>query len=436
MRQWVSGFVVFPGHYFLNIFTCNSMNNNPRVALFADTLHETNGAANVLRRLRSFAEETSRPFLCICAGSETRLTRTGQVRTLELKRSRLSIPIDGELKYDPFLWRYKKLVQDVLGDFDPDIIHVTGVNDVSQLGFYFAHFDEINAVVSWHTNTHEYVARRLVGAAPWFPERISRPLSEKVERYSFRGLMCLNFLAQMQLAPNEELVEILRAETGRPASLMSRGVDTEFFTPAKRRLIPDEPFVLGFVGRLRPEKNVQLLGEIDSTLNEYGVSRYKWLIVGEGTEADWLRNNLSNAELTGVLHGQELAAAYADMDLFVFPSRTDAFGNVVLEAMASAVPAVVMPDNGPKYLIKDRVDGFVAENDSHFIDIVVRFVRAGEVPSSIRDAARIAANARSWPNVFEQLYRDYRVAAEFDKDVRAGVPGYGLTPSGTAMDAR
>lgn len=420
----------------MNIFICTSMSNNPRVALFADTLHETNGAANVLRRLRSFAEQTSRPFLCICAGGETRLTRSGPVWTLELKRSRLSIPIDGELKYDPLLWRHKKLVRDVLGDFDADIIHVTGVNDVSQLGFYFAHFDEVNAVASWHTNTHEYAARRLVGAAPWLPERISRSLSEKVERHSFRGLMRLNFLAQMQLAPNEELVEILRAETGRPASLMSRGVDTEFFTPAKRRGSGDGPFVLGFVGRLRPEKNVQLLGEIDSALRESGVRGYKWLIVGEGSEAGWLRNNLSNAELTGVLHGEQLAAAYAGMDLFVFPSRTDAFGNVVLEAMASAVPAVVMPDNGPKHLIKDRVDGFVAENDPHFIDIVVRFARASEVPSFIRDAARIAANARSWPNVFEQLYRDYRVAAEFDKDVRAGISGYSLPRGGTAMDAR
>ena len=412
------------------------MNNHPRVALFADTLHEINGAANVLRRLRSFAEETSRPFLCICAGGETRLTRSGPVWTLELKRGKLSIPIDGELKYDPLLWRHKKLVGDVLGNFDPDIIHVTGVNDVSQLGFHFAHFEGINAVASWHTNTHEYVARRLSGAVTWFPERISRSLSEKVERYSFRGLMRLNFLAQMQLAPNEELVEILRAETGRPASLMSRGVDTEFFTPAKRRRTGNEPFVLGFVGRLRPEKNVRLLGEIDSKLRESGVSGYKWLIVGEGTEAGWLRNNLSNAELTGVLHGEELAAAFADMDLFVFPSRTDAFGNVVLEAMASSVPAVVMPDNGPKYLIKDRLDGFVAENDSHFIDIVMRFVRAGEVPSSIRDAARVAANTRSWPNVFEQLYRDYRAAAEFDKDVRAGISGYSLPGPGTAMDAR
>jgi phosphatidylinositol alpha 1,6-mannosyltransferase len=399
-------------------FLNTDMKDHPRVALFADTFHETNGAANVLRRLKAFAEASSRNFLCVCAGRETRLAKDGPVWTLELSRSSLSLPIDGDLKYDPFLWRHQPRVKKALEEFNPDIIHVTGLNDVSQLGFYFAHFKNINAVASWHTNTHEYIARRLVGAMPWLPSQVSDATSDGVARFSFRCLMRLNFLAQMQLAPNEDLVEVLQTATRRPASLMSRGVDTELFSPIKRRRVSDGVFTLGFVGRLRPEKNVRFLAKIDSALRDAGIREYKWMIVGEGAEEGWLRANLSNAEFRGVLHGEELAAVYADLDLFVFPSRTDAFGNVVLESMASAVPAVVMPDHGPKFLINDGVNGFVAASEEDLLDIVVRLTKAGEVAANIRAAARIAAAARSWSTVFEQLYINYRTAAKYPKDVR------------------
>lgn len=395
------------------------MTDHPRVALFADTFHETNGAANVLRRLKAFASDTSRELLTVCAGNETKLDKDGPAWTLELRRSRVSFPIDGDLKYDPLLWRHWSRVKRVLADFRPNIIHITGLNDISQLGFYFAHFGQINAVASWHTNTHEYVGRRLASAMSWLPRPVVKTIATGAERLSFRGLMTANFIAQMQLAPNEDLVELLQKETKRPAALMSRGVDTELFNPSKRRREDISDFVLGFVGRLRPEKNVRFLAKIDSQMKRAGLTGYKWLIVGEGGEDDWLRSNLSNAQLTGVLHGEELAMAYANMDLFVFPSKTDAFGNVVLEGMASGVPAVVMSDNGPKFLIKDSVDGFIASDDKNFIEIVTRFAAAVNVPPEISNAARTAAEARSWPTVFEQLYRDYKTAAGFAKNVRA-----------------
>ena len=114
------------------------MNEFPRVALFADTFHEINGAANILRRLTAYAKERNHPFLCVRAGSETRSWREGALEILELKRSRASLTLNEDLQYDPLFWRYHNLINRTLNDFKPDVLHLTGVNDVSLLGFVFA----------------------------------------------------------------------------------------------------------------------------------------------------------------------------------------------------------------------------------------------------------------------------------------------------------
>ena len=393
------------------------MINFPRVALFADTFYETNGAANVIRRLESFAREKKLPFLCVRAGKETDFTRDGNLNILELKRSRLSFPIDGKLRYDPRLWRYKKLVKEKLDKFQPDVIHVTGLNDVSQLGFYFAHYNDISAIASWHTNAHEYTACRLLRALGWLPQNTQKVIGKKVESIVMRGLMKLLYLAQIQLAPNQELVDEIQKMTRRPSFLMSRGVDTKFLNPNKRKR-NDSTLVLGYVGRLRPEKNVRFFVEIEQALQNAGVENFKFVLVGEGGEDEWLEKNLQNAELTGVLYGEELAGAYADMDLLVFPSQTDAFGNVVLEAMASGVPAVVMPQGGPKFLIEDGVNGFIASDEKDFLETIVSLAKQPQQLNEMRNNARTAACERSWERVFEDVYDKYQLSTLVSKQIR------------------
>lgn len=393
------------------------MLNTPRVALFADTFHEINGAAGVLRRLENYANENSYPFLCIRAGQETKFSEEGNSQILELRRGRCSLPVDGELEYDPLFWRYRKIVGRKLGEFQPDVIHVTGLNDVSQLGFFFAHVRDIAAVASWHTNTHEYTARRLLSRFRWLPRRLQDAISRGIEKGTMYGLMRLYFLAQVQLAPNEELTRQIRKMTRRPSFLMARGVDLEFFDPAKRSR-KDSTFVLGYVGRLRPEKNVRFFAEVEKALLAAGITGFKIVLIGEGSESLWLKDNLQNVELTGVLRGEKLARAYADMDLFVFPSETDAFGNVVLEAMASGVPAIVMPLGGPKFLIKDSVNGFVASSEARFLETVVELARNRKKISSMRREARRAACERSWQQVFEDLYDRYHLSTMVGKKVR------------------
>jgi phosphatidylinositol alpha 1,6-mannosyltransferase len=394
------------------------MNDIPRVALFADTFHETNGAANFLRRLVNFAKEKNYEFLCVRSGDKTAFYKEESVSFLDLKRSRASIPMDGALKFDPLLWKHKKLVKKSLEEFNPDIIHVTGLNDISQFGYFYAHFKRIPAVATWHTNAHEYAAERLMSILPFVPKNAKQKIGKTVEKIVFKGLMKLYFLAQMQLAPNEELVADIKRQTRRPSFLLGRGVDTNFLSPCKRHRDTNET-ILGYVGRLRPEKNVRFLGQIEAALEKANIKNYKFLIVGEGGERCWLEKNLESASLTGEIFGEKLAQAYANMDLFLFPSQTDAFGNVVLEAMSSGVPAIVMTEGGPKFLVKHGVNGFVADDKENFIETVVRLLEKPEQLPLLGKAARCFAEENSWDCIFEKMFEYYKIGMNYKKNIRA-----------------
>jgi glycosyltransferase involved in cell wall biosynthesis len=191
---------------------------------------------------------------------------------------------------------------------------------------------------------------------------------------------------------------------------MPRGVDAELFSPRRRDRNPnDGQFVLGFVGRLSVEKNVALLQRVGEQLEAAGIANYRFLIIGHGAEEAWLRQNLSKADLPGVLRGEELARAYANMDLFVFPSHTDTFGNVVLEALASGVPVIVTPDGGPRHIVRHGETGMIAE-DGGFAAAAAAILRDPERHARMRQAARRQALGASWDSVFEGVYEAYESA--------------------------
>jgi phosphatidylinositol alpha 1,6-mannosyltransferase len=213
-------------------------------------------------------------------------------------------------------------------------------------------------------------------------------------------------------APNVELCQLLESATGRPCFLMPRGVDTQLFTPVKRtRKAGDDAFVLGFVGRLSIEKNIALLAAIHDQLITLGHSNFRFLIIGQGDEEQWLRERMSHAEFAGVLRGEALAEAYAGMDLFVFPSHTDTFGNVVLEALASGVPAIVTPDGGPRYIVRDTADEQATGRivpDEAFTAAIAALIANPAQHQAMRLAARGYALTASWDAVFEDVYDGYQ----------------------------
>ncbi|MEP6925432.1 MAG: glycosyltransferase [Pyrinomonadaceae bacterium] len=377
-----------------------------RVAFFTDSYLEVNGVALTSKRLESFAHQRDLPFLTVYAGAQTNSAQDGSVKQLGLKRSLLSIPMDAGLAYDPLFQRHTKLVKRKLEEFRPDVIHITGLNDVSILGAWLAHKMQIPILASWHTNLHEFAATRLQKTLRFVPTKTRQKLIRLAEQKIFDGAVLYYKMGKVVLAPNQELVDLLHEGTGREARLMLRGVDTETFSPAKRTK-NDQIFRLGFCGRLQPEKNVRLLADLEKGLIAAGKTDYEFLIIGDGSERAWLEQNLKRAEFTGFIEGEKLSAAYANMDAFIFPSETDTFGNVIQEAFASCVPAIVSSGGGPKFIVEHGKTGFVAGGIEDFVSFSLQLINNPLRQQEMRRAAREFVLARSWDSVFESVYQAY-----------------------------
>jgi glycosyltransferase involved in cell wall biosynthesis len=378
------------------------------VALFTDSFHETNGVARVSREFASFAKRGNLPFFCVHAGPATGISQDGSVRTIELKRSLASFPLDKDLDCDPLLNRYRNRLVRELTEFQPDVIHITGPGDLGVLGFWVAHILGVPLAASWHTNLHEYASRRLYGALSFAPERLRGAVAGAAERWSLRALMAFYRLAHFTFAPNPSMVELLQTRTGRPAYPMEHGVDLSQFSPAaggKRA----GPFRIGYVGRLTVEKNVRAFVDLQRKLESARERDFQLVLVGDGRERGYLRRHLPQAEMPGILHGDSLANAYASMDAFVFPSRTDTFGLVILEAMASGVPVLVTPETGARVGIRDGVEGFLSHD---FARGILTLIHADARRREMGCAARQFACSKDWDTVFRAVYRTYEEALE------------------------
>lgn len=387
--------------------TTSSAGPVPRVAFFTDSFHETNGVALTSRQFAGFAKSRFYPFFSVHPGNKTAHWKRGNFETFELAHSRARMHLEHDLDFDLLFHRHRAALRKALRAFAPDLIHVTGPGHMGLLGALLARDLRIPLAASWHTNVHEFGARRLAKIAPWLPAAVTGQtecaiLSLAVRFYSF---------ARLLFAPNPELVQKLRDRTQRPVHLMQRGIDVSLFHPGRRPL-GSRPFTIGYVGRLSAEKSVRILAQVDAALRQAGHAGYRFLIAGDGSERTWLRDHVPTAELPGVLHGEELAAAYASMDVFLFPSETDTFGNVILEAGASGVPSVVSPHGGPKYLVKDGVTGFVARETADYARLVQVLMSDPAERQRMAAAARQSALNRQWSAVFDRVYFQYSRALQ------------------------
>jgi glycosyltransferase involved in cell wall biosynthesis len=394
----------------------------PRIAYFPDSFHEVNGVAHTSRNFTAYARRHNIPMLCVRAGNVTRrLPPEGSVEALELGRSPLAVQVEKDLSFDPLFFRYTNRISATVRTFRPDIIHITGPSELGLFGAYFARQLRIPLVASWHTNLHEYAARRM----RWLSHHLGsagNKLEHTVEASALNLISRFYRRAQVVYAPNPTLCTLLENTTNRPCHLMQRGVDTNLFTPTRRTRAPHdneimrEP-ILGYVGRLSVEKNVTLLPKIDAQLRALGITP-RWLIVGHGAEETHLRRALPNADLPGVLRGEPLAEAYANMDLLIFPSHTDTFGNVVLEALASGVPAIVTPDGGPAHILNSATQSCCGQclrattpgriaNDEDFAAAIAGILRTPATHAAMRAAARTYAQRCSWDAVFDQVLAAY-----------------------------
>jgi glycosyltransferase involved in cell wall biosynthesis len=194
--------------------------------------------------------------------------------------------------------------------------------------------------------------------------------------------------------------------------ILPRGLDTDLFTPAhrdtnfwERHGSKNGAVRLLYVGRISREKDLDVLAAAFRQLRDEGLP-VNLLMVGHGPYSQALAESLPEAIFTGYLEGEELAKAYASSDIFVFPSTTDTFGNVVIEAQACGLPVIVSDLGGPKELVSHGLDGLITKshNVEDFTNAVRALVNDPQLRAKMAKNARARVVDRSWPGAFRKFW--------------------------------
>lgn len=314
--------------------------------------------------------------------------------------------------------------------FKPTIIHIATPDFLGRAALRYAHRNGIDAVSSYHTHFSSYL---------------------KYYRMGFlNGLLWIYLKwfygnCRHVYVPSPSMAEVLRSHGITDGLLYwPRGVDTEKFHPRHRSLewrrqigVRDDDVVVGFVSRLVAEKGLDVMEEVARRLRSCACG-HRILIVGDGPARADLEQKLPEAIFTGYLTGDELSTAYASSDVFLFPSETETFGNVTLEAMASGVPAVCADATGSNALVDPGETGFLARpNDAvDFESHVRRLIEDTTLRRRMSLASRERAKEYAWDSVLERIYRYYRMlSAPEDKTlvVTGAVPPLRSRPLGPAV---
>jgi phosphatidylinositol alpha 1,6-mannosyltransferase len=215
--------------------------------------------------------------------------------------------------------------------------------------------------------------------------------------------------AARTLAPSRATADELIAHGVPRVWLWGRGVDGTLFDPrhrsgaVRRVLAPGGELLVGYVGRLAPEKRVELLAQ---TALLPGV---KVVVVGDGPAAPMLRKAMPRAVFVGARHGQQLARLYASLDVFVHTGQYETFGQTIQEALASGVPVVAPAAGGPLDLITPGVNGTLVEkgSGSAIAAAVANLAARPDVREAWAAAARPSVEARTWPAIVDELIGHY-----------------------------
>jgi glycosyltransferase involved in cell wall biosynthesis len=194
--------------------------------------------------------------------------------------------------------------------------------------------------------------------------------------------------------------------------ILPRGLDTELFSPSRRdesfwqkRGLRDGEIGLLYAGRVSKEKKLDLFASVVRKLKAEGLP-VRGLVVGHGPYSAEFEKSFPEAIFTGYLSGEELARAYASADIFVFPSTTDTFGNVILEAQAAGLPCVVSDQGGPRELVTDGVDGFVTRGGdlAELCDATRKLCVDQNMRLIMGAASRKRVEDRSWPHAARRFW--------------------------------
>jgi len=320
-----------------------------------------------------------------------------------------SLPLPGRPEYRLALGMSGPVKRQLL-DFAPDIVHIAVPDLLGHAALSLARAHDIPAVASYHTRYETYLRHyRYLALLEGLLKRILR---------HFYGL------CREVYVPSESVRAAL-LEDGLKDNFKPwpRGIDTARFNPGKRGAawrarhgIGADELVVLHVSRLVREKRLDTLTK---ALNQVRVP-HRVVIVGDGPDRDMIARELPHAIFTGFLDGDELAVAYASSDIFVFPSDSESFGNVTLEAMASGLPSVCADATGSRSLVVAGETGYLAHADD--AEGFARHISMLAQDSALRQRMGKLARARSltysWEETMARMLGYYRALLAGSQDLK------------------
>jgi phosphatidylinositol alpha 1,6-mannosyltransferase len=287
--------------------------------------------------------------------------------------------------------------------FKPDLMHIALAPDfLGHSALRVARDWNIPVVASCHTRFETYLKHY------WYAAGLTGFLKRYL-RQSYGA-------CREVYVPSQSMIDALLADGCRNNfRVWPRGVDAVHFNPCKRsdlwrakHQIGEDELVIAFVSRLVREKNLHTLVAALRLLDERGVA-HRSVIVGDGPERFYLEHHLPHAVFTGFLEGEDLAQAYASSDIFLFPSETETFGNVTLEAMASGLPCVCADATGSRSLVVHGRTGYLAapEKAAEFADRLAALAEDSSLRCQMGAAARERSLAFGWDETLERILGYY-----------------------------
>jgi phosphatidylinositol alpha 1,6-mannosyltransferase len=361
-----------------------------RVAIVTESfLPQVNGVTNSVLRVVEYLRERAHDVLVIAPG----LTGPAEYRGAPVVRiPAVDLPVVNSLP----IGLPTRTVLTALAAFGPDVVHLASPFVVGARGLAAARRLRIPSVAVYQTD--------IAGFATAYGLRLG-------SRAAWAWVRRLHSRADRTLAPSTEAVGDLRSHGIPRVHRWGRGVDTERFSPSyadpvlRAELAPRSELLVGFVGRLAPEK------EVDRLVALAGLDGVRVVVVGDGPELDALRELVPSAAFLGARYGDELSAAYASLDVFVHTGPHETFCQAVQEAMASGLPVLAPDAGGPRDLVLPGRTGYLlpAERAGFGVELVDRVndLRDPALRRRLGHKARKVVLGRTWPAVCAELLGHY-----------------------------
>jgi glycosyltransferase involved in cell wall biosynthesis len=368
-----------------------------KIALFTETfLPKIDGIVTRLKHTVEHLQRNGDRVLVFCPDGGVKEYKGAKVHGV----SGIPLPLYPELK----LAIPRPTIRWTLERFKPDLIHVVNPAVLGVGGIYYAKTMNIPLVASYHTHLPQYLQHYGLGA---------------LEGLLWELLKLGHNQAQLNLCTSTAMVRELENHGIERVDLWQRGVDTEMFQPnlatqqMRSRLSeghPDSPLLL-YVGRLSTEKEIDRIKPVLEAIPDARLA-----LVGNGPNREALKEHFkaTPTNFVGYLEGIELASAFASADAFIFPSRTETLGLVLLEAMAAGCPVVAARSGGIPDIVTDGVNGYMFEpsDPQGAIAATKRLLEAKQEREQLRQNARLEAEKWGWAAATRQLQDYYRSVAD------------------------